>query len=208
MAKEDTQAARASIIDWAGIRCSIEETQRKIEHLVMSDPELEAKILRERAAEMAQRPVSDSPARLDAAEVLEFLLAGERYALETRYVAKVLPMAPITRIPGTPDFVVGVIPAEGEVLSVIDLRTLLDLPLSRISDPASIIVIANDEMEFGILADEIAGVERYPFASLEDPAAAIGNKDRTYLIGISRNRTGVLNAVQLLSDAKLAVDLK
>jgi purine-binding chemotaxis protein CheW len=139
-------------------------------------------------------------------EVLVFHAAGERYAFETTHIAQVCPMLPVTAIPGVPDYVVGIAGVQGEVLSVVDLRSLLDLPLVRLAEPNAIIVLKGEALEFGILAEDIVGIERYPEAALERMPATLADKQKTYLKGVSADRTAILDARQLLSDPRLAVD--
>ncbi|OGB22420.1 MAG: hypothetical protein A3I66_14320 [Burkholderiales bacterium RIFCSPLOWO2_02_FULL_57_36] len=178
----------------------------------MTEPghDRQQEILRERAvglARIAAPAAPASPIEERCIEVLEFKSAGERYAFETVYVAQVFPICAITPIPGVPNFVVGIIPSEGDVLSVIDLRSLLDLPLSRLIEPTSIIVLRNQTMEFGILAEEILGIERFPLESIEHELPALSNTVDTYLKGVSSTRTAILNADQLLSDSRLIVEI-
>lgn len=199
---------RSIAIDWDEIHRRLERGRQAIESLDGGDREQQERILRERAAAMAN---SASRARQAAApwqgiEVLVFQAAGERYAFETAHVAQVFPILPITPIPGVPDYVVGIMAVEGEVLSVIDLRSLLDLPLSRLAEPSAIIVLKGETLEFGVLAEEIIGIERYPAEALECALPTLADKQKTYLRGVSADRTAILDVQQLLSDPRLAVD--
>jgi purine-binding chemotaxis protein CheW len=122
-------------------------------------------------------------------------------------VAQVYPFSPITPIPGAPDFVVGIVAAQGDVLSVVDLRSLLDLPMSGLLEPVAIIALKSETMEFGILAEEVLGVERIPLESIEHELPVLAGKANNYLLGVSANRTAILNAAQLLSDPRLVVEI-
>ncbi|WP_233888668.1 chemotaxis protein CheW [Paraburkholderia flagellata] len=55
---------------------------------------------------------------------LVFELDGERYALEAREIAHVLPLAPVRAFPGTPAYIAGVIDYEGAPVPVVDLPML------------------------------------------------------------------------------------
>ncbi|MBV8260003.1 MAG: chemotaxis protein CheW [Paraburkholderia sp.] len=55
---------------------------------------------------------------------LLFELDGERYALDAREIAHVLPLAPVRAFPGTPAYIAGVIDCEGEPVPVVDLPML------------------------------------------------------------------------------------
>jgi purine-binding chemotaxis protein CheW len=115
-------------------------------------------------------------------------------------------MTQVTPVPGMPDHVVGIIALEGEILSVLDLRTLLELPLSRLAEPAAIIVLRSDAMAFGVLAEGIVGIARYPASSLQHDMPTLADPDKTYLLGIAPGRTALLDAARLLADPRLVVD--
>lgn len=55
---------------------------------------------------------------------LLFELDGERYALDAREIARVLPLAPVRAHPGTPEWIAGLIEHEGVPVPVVDLALL------------------------------------------------------------------------------------
>jgi purine-binding chemotaxis protein CheW len=55
-------------------------------------------------------------------EVVEFLLAQERYGIATRCVREVLPLVELTPLPGVPPFVLGIANVRGQIVSVLDLK--------------------------------------------------------------------------------------
>lgn len=202
---------RAAATDWSEINRRLEQSRLAIEGLAEPAADRQRQILRDRAAALAKsglrKAAPESSARTRTIEVLAFRVAGERYAFETAYVAQVYPMSTITHLPGVPDYVVGIIAAQGDVLSVIDLRSLLDLPISGLLEPTAIIALKSETMEFGILAEEILGVERLPLAFIERTAPILASKANSYLQGVSANRTAVLSAAQLLSDPRLVIEI-
>jgi len=80
-----------------------------------------AQILRDRAQVLA-RPPEQAAAADTLFELLEFRLAQERYAVETRYVREVYPLKDLTPLPCTPPFVLGVVNVRGHILPVLDLK--------------------------------------------------------------------------------------
>ena len=188
--------------DWDELHRRLACSREAIEELVDPGREQQERILRERALNLAK--AARSGQALPAGEeidVLAFQAAGERYAFEAAHVSQILPMSSVTPIPGVPKFVVGIVAAQGEVLAVIDLRVLLDLPLAKLAEPKSIVVLKGAAMEFGILAEEILGMERYPAAVLTQGSPALTNNDALYLKGVTPDRTAILNAEQLLSES-------
>lgn len=195
-------------IDWDEVHKRLEQSRQEMDRLDSTDSAVQEQILRERVAVLAQTGSQTAPQAVpeERTEVLVFRVAGERYAFETSRVAQVYPISSITAIPGVPDFVVGIVAIRGEVLSVIDLRSLLDLPLAHLADPGAVVVLQSETMEFGILAEEILGVERYPLQTLERSLPTLSNIEKTYLTGVALDRTAILDADRLLSDTRLVVE--
>lgn len=126
------------------------------------------RILRRRAEELA-RPQPQPAAVADALDVLVFSLARTDYALATAFVREVQPLHSLTPLPGVPAFVLGMVNVRGQILAVLDLRPLLDLPACDLTDLGQLIILRHHEMEFGILADSIAGTRVLATAGLRAP---------------------------------------
>ena len=168
-----------------------------------ADPEEKKRILRERAKVLARGPGEKEPE--EHVEVLEFLLANERYALETFHIHEVCVLKEITPLPGTPSFVNGIINLRGKVLSVIDLKKFFDLPKKGLGDLNKVIVLSSAGMEFGVLADAILGIRKIPLSELQPSLPTLTGIRKDYLTGVTHDRLVVLDAGKLLSDKRLLV---
>lgn len=161
-------------------------------------------ILRTRAAILAQDPAGEETA--DSIEVLEFRLAHELYGIETTYVSATVPLQELTPLPGTPPFVLGLINHRGQILSVIDLKKFFDLPDKGLTDLNKVIIVRSDEMEFGVLADEIAGVRQIGRDEIQPALPTLTGVREEYLLGVSRERTVLLDGRRLLTDRSLVIN--
>src|SRR5665647_1033115 len=85
------------------------------------------KILIARAQALARQPEKEEVAA-GRIEIIEFLLAYERYGIESSYIGEVYPLKDLTPIPCTPPFVLGVMNVRGKIISVIDMRKFFELP--------------------------------------------------------------------------------
>jgi purine-binding chemotaxis protein CheW len=161
-------------------------------------------VLRSRARVLARVP--DTSDTTEAAlEVVEFLLASERYAVETVYIREVYPLKDITPVPCTPSFVLGILSVRGQILSVIDLRKFFDLPQQGLSDLNRVIIVRMGKMETGILADEIVGVRGIPPGRLQSSLPTLTGVRADYLRGVTDERLAVLDVSRILSDPNLTV---
>lgn len=160
-------------------------------------------VLEARAAELAVPPPEPRSGR--HLECLEFVLSGERYALELRYLIQTLPLTDFTPLFCTPPFVLGLTSLRGRIISIIDLRRFFELPLVGLADLNRVMVVGNGAMEFGILADSIVGVVSVPVAELQPAPAAFTGLREEFLSGVTAERLAVLDLGKILADRRIVV---
>jgi len=163
-----------------------------------------ARILHERAVALARAPpaVASADASL---ELLEFKLASERYAIETRHVVEVHPLRDLTPLPGTPPFIRGIVNLRGRILPVFDLKKFFDLPEQGVTDLHRIIVVRGNDLELGLLADVVAGVRRVAADTLVPALPTLSQIGAEYLKGVSDERLVVLDLDRICADPKIVV---
>jgi purine-binding chemotaxis protein CheW len=161
-------------------------------------------VLKSRAKELARTPeIEDENMRL--VEIVEFTLGQEHYAFPSSDVQEVFHLTEITPLPSVPPFVLGVTNVRGRILSVIDIRRLLDFGDTGLTNLNQAIILQSGGMELAVLADKVVGV----YASDEDKwqptlPTLIGRREE-YLKGVTKDRTVVLDARKLLQSEDLLV---
>lgn len=185
------------------------------EEQVLSSTEL-AEVWALRAYELAQEPPPLTTGQ--TIDLLIFWLGKERYGIEVTNVREIHPLAQLTPVPRTPDFVAGVFSARGRILSVIDLCAFFNLPVIDFSDQTKIIVVANADpdagvnqfadgqiLEVGILADEVADVTTIFKEDIQPPLTTHTGVRAEYIQGITSDLLVVLNLKALLSDKRVII---
>jgi purine-binding chemotaxis protein CheW len=162
-------------------------------------------ILKTRAQELAAEHKEEIVAE-DSLEVLEFILASEHYGVESCFIREVFPMKEYTPIPGTPEFVLGLINIRGQIVSVIDIRRFFDLPNKGMSDLNRVIVINTPVMEMGILADRSVGVRNISRNALQTSLPTLTGVRAEYLRGVTPEGLIVLDIQKMVSDNKLIIN--
>ena len=162
------------------------------------------RILKARAEALAREP---APAQAAGGhiEVVEFVLAYERYAVETRYVREVSPLENLTPLPCTPAFILGIVNLRGEILSVIDLKKFFELPEKGLTDLNKVIVLEAENMRFGILADAVSGVRRVRVDEIQPSLPTLTGVREAYLKGVTAERMVILDADKILADERIIV---
>ncbi|WP_137973225.1 chemotaxis protein CheW [Pseudomonas sp. F(2018)] len=188
---------------WTQLRERLAEFERRIDQEFSADPGEHQERLLRRTREWARSVEETRPDSL--IELLSFTLGEELYAIETGHVGAVLPLPHFTPLPGTPPFVLGIVNVRGHIVSVLDLRVFFELPIEGLSDKNYLVVLRNQEMEFGLLADRIRGIEQIPRDSLQAGLANLTGIRANYLLGVTAEQATVLDGTRLLGDPNLRI---
>jgi len=123
-----------------------------------------------------------------AAENIQFLtfkLGEEVYGVDVLQVREVLDAVPVTKVPRSPDFMLGVINLRGSVVPVVDMRRKFGMP-SADKNRDNCIVVMEISMEgeatvIGALADAVEEVLELSSGQIE-PAPKLGTRLNTEFI--------------------------
>jgi len=162
------------------------------------------KILKARAKKLSREPEKDKSAETYL-EVVVFILAYETYAIETSFVREIFPLKEFTPLPCTPPFVSGIINVRGQILSVIDIKKLFELPEKGLGELNKVIILHKDDMEFGILADRILGTRSIPLEDIQPSLPTLKDVRVKYLKGVTGDRVVILDVTKIMSDKKIIV---
>jgi purine-binding chemotaxis protein CheW len=139
-------------IDWRAVHARLERAAAAARAALSPSAEQAKAVMDERARALARVPARP-PRAAEVMKVAVLTLARERYAIETRYVRRVVRLEDLTPIPGAPEFLSGVINLRGEILDVFDLRVLFGLAAGAATERSRVVVLGDDRDEFGVLAD-------------------------------------------------------
>lgn len=202
--KPKSRRAGGAAVDWKEVKRRLLSASAAFDAALAPPPEERRKILRSRARELAQE-AGEERAAGETVEVVELLLAGERYGIEASYVREVYPLKEVTKLPGTPPFVLGITNVRGRIVAVNDLRRFFGLPETPLAASSKLVILHRGEMEFGALADDIAGVRSLPLAEVQPPMTTHAG-GAAYLRGITVERMALLDAEKILTDKRIVID--
>ncbi|HOK01011.1 MAG TPA: chemotaxis protein CheW [Spirochaetota bacterium] len=171
--------------------------------MIVNDTE-KFEILRKRSKKYAIAPEVESDESFS--EFLEFFLNGERYAVENIYVKEVYPVKNFTRIPCTPQFILGVVNIRGDLISVTDIRTFLNLKPGIITDSSKIIILSGKNMEFAIVVDDVAGISKIFLKTIDTFMTGFSEVTENFIKGVTPERLIILDEEKLLTDKRLIVN--
>lgn len=110
-------------------------------------------------------------------QFLTFVCAGEEYGVAILCVQEIKGWEGVTRVPYTPDYLLGVMNLRGVIVPVIDLRTRFGLP-PRAPDGSTVVIVVrvfttNGEKTAGIVVDAVSEVYNVAQTQIQ-PAPDLG----------------------------------
>lgn len=106
-------------------------------------------------------------------QYLSFFVAGEEYGVGILKVREILEFDTITRVPGTPPHVRGVLNLRGSVVPVIDLAVKLGLPETQVTRRTCVVIVEvlleGEPTVMGLMADAVSQVIELSPDQVEPP---------------------------------------
>ena len=157
-------------------------------------------------------------------QYVTFHLGAELFGVAVSRAKEILSLVQVTKVPQTPDYLLGVINLRGQVVPVVDLRVKLGIPPGESTQDSCIIVMEvqmdGEPMTVGGLADSVREVLELRDDQIEPPPrmgtrlktefiAGMGKVDEEFLILLDIDRVFSSEETTLLQivgeDAEVAV---
>lgn len=105
----------------------------------------------------------------ESAHLVCFRIGKETFGVDIFAVREIVKAQEITSVPGTPDYVLGIINLRGKIISVVDLAERLGLGEATVERSSRILVVDLDGFTVGFLVDAATEVMKLSRDSI-DPA--------------------------------------
>jgi purine-binding chemotaxis protein CheW len=95
----------------------------------------------------------------------------------------------VTRVPYSPDYILGVINLRGSIVPVIDLRVRFSLE-KALFDAATVVIVVHvagtrGERIVGIVVDAVSDVYTVPSENIQPPPDVMGSVDHMFVVGLA-----------------------
>lgn len=152
---------------------------------------------------------------VDSRQYVTFCLGEELFGIEVTRAREILDIIQITRVPQTPDYLLGVINLRGQVVPVIDLRVKLGLRQAEINRDSCILVmevqVDGEPLTVGGLADSVCEVLELRDDQIEPPPrmgtklktefiAGMGKVDERFLILLEIDRVFSVDELAIVQE--------
>lgn len=148
----------------------------------------------------------------ETTQYLTFKLEEEVFAVDVAKIREILDFTLATKVPGTPEFMRGVINVRGNVVPVVDMRLKFGLSMTEKTVDTCIVVmeiaVEDDKTILGALVDSVQEVFELEANQIEPPPR-IGSRWRTEFIkGIGKRNEEliiILDIDRVFSSTELGV---
>jgi purine-binding chemotaxis protein CheW len=130
-------------------------------------------------------------------QVVCFGLRGQEFAAPVVQVREIIVFPGVTRVPGSPDHVVGVFNLRGRVITLIDISSRLGLAPSEAREDAKILVADVGGHTVGVLADSVSRIITIAPKDLEPPPRLPGADARGLMRALAKHPGGLLMILDL-----------
>jgi purine-binding chemotaxis protein CheW len=134
---------------------------------------------------------SEDTAKEISGKFLTFVLDDEEYGLEILKVHEIIGLMRITRVPRTPEHVMGVVNLRGKVIPVVDLRLKFCMEPIEATARTCIIVVQCQELQFGLVVDQVSEVVDWSASDIDEPPSLGQGVDTDYILGVGKSEERV-----------------
>ena len=125
----------------------------------------------------------------DGSQLITFILGEEKYGLEILKVRELISYPEgLTRIPGMPDFIVGMFNLRGLVIPVMDLREKFGMPHAVKQDSTVIIIVNVEDKNIGLIVDAVADVIFIQEEDLQETNEMAVHVDTKFIKGVTMTK--------------------
>lgn len=167
----------------------------------------ERAIFRERAENLRQTTESSDLTKLIPLAVIS--LNGEYFGLDLEVVREFTDIRNVTPIPCCPPHIIGNMNLRGEIVTLIDIRSVLNMPLATPGNASKAIVVHVDEGVAGVPVNEVFDVMYLRASEVTPVPAAVYAGGSEYLLGTapySEKMLSILDLPKIFTKGELAVN--
>jgi purine-binding chemotaxis protein CheW len=135
-------------------------------------------------------------------QLVVFTLDDQSYALRLGAVHRIVRAVEVTRIPDAPDYILGVINVEGEVLPVFNTRKRLGLPTKDIDVQDLFIIVREGGKAAALVADDVKPVQEVAGGEFVDSGGVMPHS--AFTSGMAKMEDGMI--ILLRTEAAFTLD--
>ncbi len=157
----------------------------------------EKSIFRRRADKLRQGTLETSTETTEQIPLAVISLNNEYFGLDLETVREFINICNFTPIPCCPQHILGNINLRGEIVTLVDLRSCLNLPITSAKHNSNAVVIEIDDLVVGLPVDEVFDVIYLPQKNINPVPIAVESSNHEYLRGTTSYADKMLSIIDL-----------
>ena len=129
-------------------------------------------------------------------QLVGFVVGEEEYAIPILSIQEIIKPIEYTRVPSTPDYVLGVFNLRGSVVPLIDLRRKFSLSSKNEDNDTRYIVLKDGESVAGFVIDKLTEAIRIKHSMIEATPETMNNSNGN-IYGIGKRKEGILTILKV-----------
>lgn len=132
----------------------------------------------------------------DILQIVGFLVGSEEFAVPILNVQEIVRPIEYTRVPGTPEYVLGVFNLRGNIYPLINLRAKFNLPTIKQNKDMRYIVIKHNDEIAGFVIDKLTEAVKISEQNIE-PTPETLNEDANLIYGIGKQKDRLITILKV-----------
>ena len=125
----------------------------------------------------------------EGTRLITFILGEEKYGLDILKVRELISFPEgLTRIPGMPDYIIGMFNLRGLVIPVMDLREKFKMSSEERHEFSVIIIVEVDNKNIGLTVDSVSDVIFVKEEDMQDTSELAVNVDTKFIKGVAKTK--------------------
>lgn len=125
-------------------------------------------------------------------KVIVFQLKGQKYGVDIQQVRSIERLQDVTNVPGTSDFIKGVINLHGDITPVVDLKERLQIEMTDYTDETRILIINVNNVQVGLIVDTATDVIDIDPEVIEASPKVIRGVNEAFINGVAKLEKALL----------------
>ncbi len=153
-------------------------------------------VLKRQKEQISKSSLNEEEVQENIIQLVGFYVGDEEYAVPILSIQEIIKQIEYTRVPKTPDYVLGVFNLRGNVIPLIDLRRKFNLQPQKASEDTRYIVMRGENNIAGFVIDKLTEAIRLKESAI-DPAPETLKKERGMIHGIGKKKDSIITILEV-----------
>ena len=140
----------------------------------------------------------DTNVIVDSKQYIILRFDSEQYGIDISYIDNIVRLQPITRVPHTQSYFLGIINLRGEVIPVMSMRRKFELEERENTNATRILILkVEGNAKIGILVDEVREVVTLSEDDIEKIVSTDPMDTRAFLTGVGKYNDSLISLLNI-----------